>query len=101
MKRIVLSTPRPLGRESASPTHGSLWPYCERSSSDRSKGGPWGSQGFRVTSQCRGRQQSASCASFKSAGETARLQLIKYAERLGQSMIERATAQDREISCNS
>jgi hypothetical protein len=56
------------GEGDASPTHGSLWPYCERCSSGRSKGGPWGSQGFRLTSQCRERQQSASCASFKSAG---------------------------------
>ena len=32
--------------------------------------------------------------------EAARLQLIKDAERTGQSMIERASAQDRQIGSN-
>jgi len=35
--------------------------------------------------------------SSNEACEAARLQLIKDAERIGQSMIERATAQDRQI----
>jgi len=33
--------------------------------------------------------------------EAARLQLIKDAERIGQSMIERASAQDRQIGSNN
>jgi hypothetical protein len=40
----------------------------ERCSSGRSKGAPWASQDSRVISQCRELQQSASCASSKSAG---------------------------------
>src|SRR3982074_312550 len=67
MTWIVLCMPRPLARESASPTHGNLWPYCERCSSGRSKGAPWAWQGSRVISQCRELQQSASCANSKSA----------------------------------
>jgi len=35
------------------------------------------------------------------ACEAARLQLIKDAERIGQSMIERASAQDRQIGSNN
>jgi len=35
------------------------------------------------------------------ACEAARLQLIKDAERIRQSMIERATAQDRQIGSNN
>ena len=35
------------------------------------------------------------------ACEAARLKLIKDAERIGQSMIERATAQDRQIGSNT
>ena len=37
----------------------------------------------------------------KEACEAARLQLIKDAERIGQSMIERASAQDRQIGSNN
>jgi hypothetical protein len=39
--------------------------------------------------------------SSNEACEAARLQLIKDAERIGQSMIERATAQDRQIGSNN
>ena len=39
--------------------------------------------------------------SSNEACEAARLQLIKDAERIGQSMIERATAQDRQIGGNN
>ena len=35
------------------------------------------------------------------ACEAARLKLIKDAERIGQSMIERATAQDRQMGSNN
>jgi hypothetical protein len=39
--------------------------------------------------------------SSNEACEAARLQLIKDAERIGQSMIERASAQDRQIGGNN
>jgi hypothetical protein len=39
--------------------------------------------------------------SSNEACEAARLKLLKDAERIGQSMIERATAQDRQIGSNS
>jgi hypothetical protein len=39
--------------------------------------------------------------SSNEACETARLQLIKDAERIGQAMIERASAQDRQIGGNN
>src|SRR5262249_2450078 len=39
--------------------------------------------------------------SSNEACEAARLQLIKDAERIGQAMIERATAQDRQIGGNN
>ena len=39
--------------------------------------------------------------SSNEACEAARLKLIKDAERIGQSMIERATAQDRQIGSNT
>src|SRR5262249_43204530 len=39
--------------------------------------------------------------SSNEACEAARLQLIKDAERIGQSMIERASAQDRQIGSNN
>lgn len=39
--------------------------------------------------------------SSNEACEAARLKLIKDAERIGQSMIERATAQDRQIGGNN
>ena len=39
--------------------------------------------------------------SSKEACEAARPQLIKDAERIGQSMIEHATAQDRQIGSNN
>ena len=39
--------------------------------------------------------------SSNEACEAARLQLIKDAERIGRSMIERATAQDRQIGNNN
>ena len=39
--------------------------------------------------------------SSNEACEAARLKLIKDAERIGQSMIERATAQDRQIGSNN
>ena len=39
--------------------------------------------------------------SSNEACEAARLQLIKGAERIGQSMIERASAQDRQIGSNN
>jgi len=39
--------------------------------------------------------------SSNEACEAARLQLIKDAERIGQSMIERASVQDRQIGSNN
>ena len=39
--------------------------------------------------------------SSNEACEAARLKLIKDAERIGQSMIERATAQDRQMGSNN
>ena len=39
--------------------------------------------------------------SSNEACEAARLQLIKDAERIGKAMIERATAQDRQIGGNN